>query len=232
MQFGFALVAVLISLMPFPTYADLSREVCTGTTVDALKRLEPEFSFKAYAGIEITHGPFDASDFKANTIHELGSGIGGGDVFRLTDKQTGRARVIKIYHRSANLESDERAFAEYPNLLKGETVRVARHKRLSDNRMEIENIEGVTVQSLHQDHNASFELRSKIWEQYSRLSKSVEAKVKTKYEGQPGFTFTEGKNWWMAFFTNSAGERIKIAMKADNILVDAKTLEFILIDPL
>jgi len=168
-----------------------------------------------------------------------------GYVYRFIPSDGSSPRVFKVIHGSSALVRNQNAksiAADYVQLKEildasGVPIRVVEARLSSDGILELENVEGASIQQvlggspkmsdrIQVDPSAQLEVKQAIRDTLRQLGASISKTCKScvfKELGETGFEII-----WTNPFT---GKTLDFYINSRNWIVDARSLEFIVIDP-
>jgi hypothetical protein len=176
-------------------------------------------------------------------IYHLGSGLGGGSVYKVIP-ETGSVVTVKRYNVLDNLNSDQKAFEWLRSVYKKDdsiNYRVMQTSPEEKTRdfIRVENLEGQTLEDLLISKALSSPEKQELLRRYEAMIEQIEASIissfphvgyirdKVPFEALnpldlPVVLFNEDE-----FYVGLP----KLLIKPDNVLIDSKTMEMIIIDP-
>lgn len=198
------------------------------------------FSFLAFEGKRVEN---IADADRSADIYHLGSGIAGGDVYRVVprDKRL-PSYVRKDYFVESGLVNDLRALAQLralpPDAFPIRIVRTLKEFP-EKKRLHIEDVPGRTLNDVLLDPALPASLRESLKNRYldaiARLEQAIAKLPGASRPNQRDFRDLKGMPRALLFsITRNDGRgtsRIDIMLKSDNIIVDPETFELTLIDP-
>lgn len=231
-MFDYGWVFILV-LGAFPQVSFATKTGCPAAFSESVRNLTGSYPyFTPYEGEVVTTGPFDNSTFAANTVYLLGQGQGGGGhVYRLKSKTSNARRTIKVYSNPEVLERDEDSFEIFESLPRIPNFGLARHDKIDQRKLEIETVDGRTVKSVRGDPKLPSELRNQISVAYELVSETLLKSVEKQYGSRDQFEIYRGRTLWSVSFRDAYSHPRKINFKPDNVIVEATTLNLMLIDP-
>lgn len=186
--------------------------------------------FEPFEGTVFQSLPGVRSDAK---IRRLNQGINGGPVYRVFESTYGNeSYIFKEYFEHEPRNNDLMAFDFLKNLLKGSTnIKVAKvlgHDK--DRAMYIEDTRGQALDQILSDVTIPEELRAYLSQKYENALNEIRQKVKS-HNHRFGYN-NESRIYFQLFESNPVQlPSLEVFIKPDNIVVDARTLDLVIIDP-
>lgn len=185
--------------------------------------------FASTQGELITPAPAILNVAASDRVYRLGEGLMGGTVYRIVPAQ-GSPYVLKVYNQISSALGDIDSFEYWRGLELDEFVRLARYSLPPNSAvMRIESIEGMTVEALLQNPLVDPATQGIVRARYQQLLNNFVERV--AFTSMNIIHRRVEQN--AAYFTldHRLGQNIGIALKPDNVIVDAQTLELVLVDP-
>ncbi|HMN67881.1 MAG TPA: hypothetical protein PKC28_05015 [Bdellovibrionales bacterium] len=178
-------------------------------------------------GRQVAIGPFSPEIMNSHRVVILGSGLAGGNVYRLIPRRGGPARVIKSYNEQRSLENDLKAFEEMRRWFKDTDIRLPWFKRLSPTQMELEDIRGTDAQTVM--YSLPPEKRGAIKSRYDQLARMFLQGVDSAAPELLGGEEQDGGAVYRNYIVD--GHRVYLSLRPSNFVIESGTGQWILIDP-
>lgn len=193
-----------------------------------------EFDIKAYLGHPAYSGDAKALEFHDpdSRYFELGTGEGGGTVYRVLPPDGKPAYVLKEYRDPRKRDADEVTYSFLKRLpLPRDGVEIVYPEVIGKKSMRFPNIEGQTLKSAIEGSELAPAEKEHMIERWNRFleetSASVMREAGIKDDGLGHYYHLRA--YEVKF--RRGGKVIGIWLKADNVIVQSKTGRMFIIDP-
>lgn len=184
--------------------------------------------FKYKVGRKLNVAPLKGLD--DHQFYFLGRGQMGGDVYRMISPDD-QSLVLKRYERKENRENDVYAFDLIRQSLGlAASVRVVRMLRLrGEHDMYLEDVRGQSYEHVLKSKELDWELRRKIQDVYEAALGQIDQNIRRlgtivrfgrEVDAVSALILVPGRT-----------QPVTIYVKPDNVIVDARTLELVIVDP-
>lgn len=184
-----------------------------------------------FLGTRVTEGPFSAEEFEQSAIFRLDNG-NVGTVYRVSplDTTARSGRIVKELFDAKDLERELDAFSVMTDLLADLPIRIASHRAIGPRQIELQDIYGETLKKVIRSRPSGDPVRIGLESRLRALQAEVKSRLIARFGGRANFE-VGGSTFLYARFTNAHGRQVRVAIKAENILIESSTGLWFLIDP-
>lgn len=200
-----------------------------GTTAECL-----EFDIQVHLGHSAYSGDIKALElYDPNSLYfELGTGEGGGSVYRVHPPDGKPTYVLKEYRDAAKRDNDAVTYSFLKNLpYSTEGIEIVYPEVIGKKSMKFPDIEGQTLKSVMHAPGLSQSERKHLIDKWNHFLEQTSAEVmKEAGISDDGLGQYYGLQSYFVKFKHN-GKMIGIWLKADNVIVQPKTGRMFVIDP-
>jgi hypothetical protein len=193
-----------------------------------------QYNLKANLGFEIPLNEAASLELydPTSSYFKLGSGPGGGTVYRVIPSDGKPSYALKEYRNPTQRNSDDAAFKRLHHwMLPVDGIEIVQPEIVGTKSMRLPDIKGETLDQVLRDPNVSEAEKKRLLEIWNRfidlahetLPLAADVDDDTLFNRHPIHTFE------ISFRTKE--ERYSILLKPDNVIVEAGTGRMFLIDP-
>ncbi|MCJ8275559.1 MAG: hypothetical protein HRT44_02405 [Bdellovibrionales bacterium] len=165
-------------------------------------------------------------------VYYVGSGIAGGSVYRIVNRETGESHLRKHYKKGPSLLNDIHALRLLAELSNGDPIVQINQplERISNRRLAFPDVRGYNLEAHPNQSRVANEIR---WFQYWAL-KVKDAAAERGYE----VNSLDIKNVWIYYQVPASSraefdglETVTIFLRPNNVILDSFTGQLVLFDP-